>query len=308
MANSAEIINFPEKEMEEHQQRREVVKADVENGYYRVANEIGLALCRTHLNDSEGRIVHTVMLKTFGWNKMFDWVCYEQISELTGISVDNISKVKKRLVQRKIIIVDGKKVGINPIVSEWVFKSKQTQSKKNTTSTSRPLNKSKQTLEPIQADLKTSKSRPTQKKDTITKDTITKDTNVKSSKIPPDVIKDLFNKKLPVLGKVLKLNANRKTLINARQKDLPTLQCWEGYFEKISRSNFLTGISSNWKASFDWIIKDSNCLKILEGNYDNPAVSIPKSASGRTSVSEHNQQAMDEWLASKQPEIEVNPL
>jgi len=104
----------------------------------------------------------------------------------------------------------------------------------------------------------------------------------------------------------LSLNANRKTLIKARQKDLPTLQHWIKYFEKIKRSNFLTGISSNWKATFDWILKDSNCLKILEGNYDNPPIKtiLPN---GRTSVSEHNQQAMAEFLASKQPEIEVNP-
>jgi phage replication O-like protein O len=183
MNQSAKIINFPEKEVDDNNQGREDVKADIDNGYYRVANEIGLALCKAHLNDSEGRILHTVMLKTFGWNKSLDWICYDQISELTGISVDNISKIKKRLVARNILIVEGKKTGVNPVVSEWVFKSIQTHKTNKKISKSRPLNKSKQTLEPIQTHIKISESRPIQKKDTITKDTITKDTITKDKVI-----------------------------------------------------------------------------------------------------------------------------
>lgn len=41
-------------------------------------------------------------------------------------------------------------------------------------------------------------------------------------------------------------------------------------FTKAEASDFLKGNNKNgWKASFDWIIKESNFNKILEGNYDN---------------------------------------
>jgi phage replication O-like protein O len=295
MQQAAEIIKFPSKESTTE---RVYVKADIDNGYYRVATELGQQLCKTQLSDRESRLINAVMLKTFGWHKVMDWVCYEQLAEMTNIDVSNIGKTKAALVKRNILIASGKKLGMNPVVSEWLNKSKPTQNKK---SQNRLTKESKPTYEKVETDSKTGRNRLTQKKDTITRDTITKDTCKKSLKIAPEVIQDLFNQKLSVLGKALKLNPNRKTLIKARQIDLPTLQHWEDYFEKISRSNFLTGISSNWKASFDWILKDSNCLKILEGNYDNPEINLSAKPSARSSVSEHNQNAMNEWLASQQP-------
>ena len=41
-------------------------------------------------------------------------------------------------------------------------------------------------------------------------------------------------------------------------------------FEKVEASDFLKGKNNrDWVATFDWIIKDSNMAKILDGNYDN---------------------------------------
>ncbi len=47
---------------------------------------------------------------------------------------------------------------------------------------------------------------------------------------------------------------------------------FKGYFEKVQRSDFLTGRrdgKEKWRADFDWICKKGNCTKILEGVYDN---------------------------------------
>lgn len=38
-------------------------------------------------------------------------------------------------------------------------------------------------------------------------------------------------------------------------------------FENAEASSFLKGEDGGWKASFDWLIKESNMLKVLEGNY-----------------------------------------
>jgi phage replication O-like protein O len=287
----------------QQEQEREYVKADTDNGYYRVANELGLALCKVQLSDRESRIIQAIMVKTFGWQKSTDWICNDQLSELTNIGITHISNIKKTLKDRNIMIVDGRKVGINPIVSDWILLKKD-QNKNNLDR----LNKTPKQVSRTPKQVKEVTQTGAHKRKTLTtKDTITKDTSSSGSKIAPDLIKNLFNEKLPVLQKVLSLNANRKNLIKARQKDLPTIQHWNDYFEKIGRSSFLTGLSSDWKASFDWILKDSNCLKILEGNYDNKPSRVLSKSNVRASVSEHNQQAMDEWIASKQPEIEVNP-
>lgn len=38
-------------------------------------------------------------------------------------------------------------------------------------------------------------------------------------------------------------------------------------FENAEASSFLKGSDGGWKASFDWLIKEANLLKVLEGNY-----------------------------------------
>ncbi len=40
-------------------------------------------------------------------------------------------------------------------------------------------------------------------------------------------------------------------------------------FRKAEASDYLTGKINNWRADLDWILKDDNPLKILEGKYDN---------------------------------------
>jgi hypothetical protein len=48
-----------------------------------------------------------------------------------------------------------------------------------------------------------------------------------------------------------------------------SLEYWEALFNYIRQSDFLMGNSTGrtFQATFDWIIKESNFSKILEGNY-----------------------------------------
>ena len=43
------------------------------------------------------------------------------------------------------------------------------------------------------------------------------------------------------------------------------------FLKKIENSDFLTGRSGQWRATFDWIIQPSNAVKIIEGNYSGEA-------------------------------------
>jgi hypothetical protein len=100
------------------------------------------------------------------------------------------------------------------------------------------------------------------------------DKNDKNKHICPfkEVI-DLFNQILtPELPGVKRLSNSRKKTLQARwltSKKTQSLDWWQDFFNCIHQSNFLTGKNSNWRASFDWIIKEANFNKIIGGNYDN---------------------------------------
>lgn len=67
------------------------------------------------------------------------------------------------------------------------------------------------------------------------------------------------------------LSEARKKSIRARLKTY-TLEDFRDLFEKAEASDFLKGKNNrDWSATFDWLIKDSNMIKVLDGNYDNKA-------------------------------------
>lgn len=52
-------------------------------------------------------------------------------------------------------------------------------------------------------------------------------------------------------------------------------------FRKAQASNFCTGLNDrHWKADFDWLLNESNLVKVLEGKYDNPAAAKPPEKGG----------------------------
>lgn len=82
------------------------------------------------------------------------------------------------------------------------------------------------------------------------------------------IILDLYHEYLPMLPKVKKLTPQRISYINKRIDDY-SFQEVEAMLIEASKSDFLTGKSKDWKASFDWLMNPNNFLKVLEGNYSN---------------------------------------
>ena len=79
---------------------------------------------------------------------------------------------------------------------------------------------------------------------------------------------DLFNSICVSLNKVKNLTDTRKKKIKSAYKLLNG--DYEGLFKRVEESDFLSGRSGKWdKCGFDWIMKQENMVKILEGNYDN---------------------------------------
>lgn len=79
-------------------------------------------------------------------------------------------------------------------------------------------------------------------------------------------IADAYNRLCPSLPSVKLLTDARRQAI-ASAKDKLGDKTFEDLFRLVEASDFLSGRSRKWKASFDWILKPSNLVKILEGNY-----------------------------------------
>lgn len=114
-------------------------------------------------------------------------------------------------------------------------------------------------------------------------------------------IVDLFNQICVSYPQVKVLSDARRKAINARLKrytedDLKTA------FEKAEASSFLKGGNDrNWSANFDWVIKDTNLAKILDGNYDDRE---PKSKTSiYKNIINHTEdlynQGLREWVAGE---------
>lgn len=81
-------------------------------------------------------------------------------------------------------------------------------------------------------------------------------------------IADMYNNICMSFPKITKLSEARKKAIKARMK-VYTLDDFKKLFEMAESSSFLKGQNNrNWSANFDWLIKDTNMAKVLDGNYE----------------------------------------
>ena len=81
-------------------------------------------------------------------------------------------------------------------------------------------------------------------------------------------ILDLFNKICCSFGRVKNITKNRAETISDSLKTY-SVDDFKKVFEKAEQSDFLKGNNSrNWSASFDWLIKEDNMAKVLEGKYN----------------------------------------
>lgn len=98
-----------------------------------------------------------------------------------------------------------------------------------------------------------------------------KENTKRKETIPYQQIVDMYNDTCVSLPSVKSLSDKRKKAIKARLNTY-TIDDFKTVFEKTERSDFLTGRTGQWSATFDWLLNENNMIKVLEGNYDNKAV------------------------------------
>ena len=88
-------------------------------------------------------------------------------------------------------------------------------------------------------------------------------------RVPYEKIGEMYNRICKSFPRCTSLSDARKKAIKARFASGYTLMDFQREFEKAEASSFLKGQNNrNWRASFDWLLKDSNMAKVLDGNYD----------------------------------------
>lgn len=112
----------------------------------------------------------------------------------------------------------------------------------------------------------------------------------KIDKINYQEIVNMYNDICISFPRLTTLSDNRKKAIKARL-NIYSVSDFERLFNKAEASSFLKGANNrNWSATFDWMIKDSNMAKILDGNYDDRTATA-----GSTQVKSKTAQELDSF-------------
>lgn len=97
--------------------------------------------------------------------------------------------------------------------------------------------------------------------------------------MPYDEIKNLYLDNCKSFPRINKLSDARKKAIKARIASGYTVDDFKNLFQMAESSEFLKGANNrNWQATFDWLIKDANMAKVLDGNYKDKQPSYSRSS------------------------------
>lgn len=88
------------------------------------------------------------------------------------------------------------------------------------------------------------------------------------------VVIDAYHRILPDLPRVKAWSKSRRQALNARigervadGKPANTIDYWNGFFETVAASDFLTGKVKDFRADLEWLLRPENFLKVIEDKY-----------------------------------------
>lgn len=178
-----------------------------------------------------------------------------------GITIQNVRTALNRFEKLEFLTNESTKTGRLLTIVNWGKYQSTTQDtnidiNKDLTKTQQSTNK----------DLTTNKNDKNDKNDKNSKIVSLED---KKNGINYQQIADMYNDTCVSFPKLSKLSDSRKKAIKARL-NVYTVDDFKKMFEMAESSDFLKGKNDkNWSATFDWLIKDSNMVKVLDGNYQN---------------------------------------
>jgi len=92
----------------------------LEEGYTAIANEILEQLYKRYLSPNQWQVILCVARKTYGFRKKLDFISTSQISQETGLCSSVISRVLNSLQAAKMIVREGRNIGIQKDWEKWL--------------------------------------------------------------------------------------------------------------------------------------------------------------------------------------------
>lgn len=231
------------------------------NGYTPIANQLLEAIYRTDFNATELKIILLIARFTFGYSKKEGQFSLSFITNGIGISKRYVSGTVSKLIKDNVLIVvkehtdtESRTVQINKDYDTWM---------------NRTINQQLLNCSTVDVESNTTDDVEFNPTDEVQFHQIKQ--SIKQS-IKQDIcnfqrIIDMYHEICVSYPRATKLSEARKKAIKARLKTY-TEDDFRDLFQLAEDSDFLKGKNNrNWSANLDWLIKDSNMAKVLDGNY-----------------------------------------
>jgi len=246
--------------------------AQLEDGFTRLANDLLDAAMCSGLPETELCILMAVWRKTYGFSKKMDWISNEQLQGMIGKHLTHCSTAKNSLIRKKVLIQEGRKIGMNTEVSEWQTKNNgfcktlAIPAKENLAEVANvPSQKLLTTKETLQKKKEITPLPPSGVSDGGKKSSSRKNT-------PYQEVIDAYNEaageKLPAAEA---LNEKRKRGIKRLLSELkePTVEAAGNYFSAFmstAKPFYFGDNQSGWRANFDYLLRSETLTKTREGS------------------------------------------
>ena len=105
------------------QVKSEVLSIAPTTHFTRIEHQLLLQLPKLRLSDRQHGVLLAVVAKTSRWHKAMDWITASQIAQVMDYQSDltHIRTDIKKLVARRILTRQGKQLGLNLNLSEWML-------------------------------------------------------------------------------------------------------------------------------------------------------------------------------------------
>lgn len=265
MSNLATVTPIkPHLEVVEHR------VADTEDGFMRVANELTDSLLMADLTARQLKVMLAIMRKTYGFNKPMDRLTNTQIAAMTGIHHTHICAAKRQLIERKFLIADGVRIGVNKVVSEWISQDSLTFAK----TANKILAKSANGYKPTQLNTKDNIQKTERKENTQSscddREPV-KPEKRKTVRINYNEYLEAYNEIVgDRLPHAVEANAERqrklKKLINSlATKNIDGYRAYVKAFMSAARPFHFGDNDRGWVATFDYLLQPKVLTAIREG-------------------------------------------
>ncbi|MCX8972615.1 replication protein [Citrobacter portucalensis] len=254
----------------------ELKVAQLEDGFLRLANELLDATMCSGLPETELCIVMAVWRKTYGFSKKLDWISNEQLEAMIAKHHTHCSSAKNSLIRKKVLIQEGRKIGMNTNISEWKTKNNgfcktlaEVAKERLAGSAKAPKQKLLTTKDNNQ---KTERKDPPKSPKGECGGQEEKPDSQKKPAIDYQAVLSAYNSTLgDRLPQAEALNDKRRRSIKRLLSELkePTIEAIENYFSAFSRTAkpfYFGDNDTGWRASFDYLLRSDTLVKTREGS------------------------------------------